>query len=266
MNILVLGGNRFMGAALVEQLLLDTSFNITIFNRKGTGPGGVNIIKGDRNNLDDLNKIDFESYDYIVDMCLFKPEQFELFKSFLEKCNPKKYVFISSAAVGIEAFGNYANEKEEVENLIKSTDIKYEIIRPVYVVGENSHRPRLGYYINQIQTSSPISVSGEGTELINLVHVSDVVNIIIDNLFSPPKYNTLTVSNGQSLTQIELINIIKTFLGSNKGFIELNKDDAPFLNEKFTFKQTHSAILNLESMLPKYIEWFKTNKQEKYGY
>jgi len=266
MNILVLGGNRFMGAALVEQLLLNTSFNITIFNRKGTGPKGVNIIKGDRNNLSDLNKIDFKSYDYIVDMCLFKPEQFELFKPFLESCNPKKYVFISSAAVGIEAFGDYANEKEEVEDLIKSTDIKYEIIRPVYVVGENSHRPRLGYYINQIQTSSSISVSGEGTEPINLVHVSDVINIIIDNLFSSPKYSTTIVSNGQPLTQIELINRIKAFLGSNKGSIDLNKDDAPFLNEKFTFKQTHSDTLDLESMLPKYIEWFEINKQEKYGY
>lgn len=266
MNILILGGNRFMGVALVEQLLLDTSFNITVFNRKGTGPEGVTIIKGDRNNSDDLNKIDFKSYDYIVDMCLFKPEQFELFKPFLESCNPKKYIFISSAAVGIKAFGDYATEKEEVENLIKSTNIKYEIIRPVYVVGENSHRPRLGYYINQIQTTSPISVSGEGTEPINLVHVSDVVNIIIDNLFSSPKFSTVIVSNGQSLTQIEIINRIKAFLGSNKDSIELNKDDAPFLNEKFTFKQTNSNMLDLENMLSKYIEWFEINKQEKYGY
>tara|TARA_R110001592_G_scaffold162116_2_gene395116 strand:- start:4793 stop:5590 length:798 start_codon:yes stop_codon:yes gene_type:complete len=265
MKVLILGGNRFVGKALAEKLISNGS-EVTVFNRKGSGPKYTHIIQGNRNETNDLNKIDFELYDYIVDMCLFKPEQFDLFKPFLEKCNPKKYIFISSAAVGIEAFGNYATEKEEVEKLLRSTSIKYEIIKPVYIVGDNSHRPRLGYYINQIQKSLPISVSGKGNQPINLIYVDDVVNLIFDRLFKEVTYDTYTISNGEPLTQIDLINQIKIFLESNKGEIILNKDDSPFLDEKFIFDKYPLETLPLSKMLPKYIKWFKTNKKDKYGY
>ena len=77
MNIFVFGGNRFVGKALTERLLKNNS--VTIFNRSGTGPEGANIIKGDRNIVSDLQNIEFNSYDLIIDFCLFKAEQFQKF-------------------------------------------------------------------------------------------------------------------------------------------------------------------------------------------
>ena len=47
MRVLVFGGNRFMGKALVDELL-DLNLDVTIFNRSGTGSPYVKIIKGDR--------------------------------------------------------------------------------------------------------------------------------------------------------------------------------------------------------------------------
>ena len=53
MTILILGGNRFVGKLLAESLLQSTN-EITVFNRKGTGPKDCLVIKVDRNILEDL--------------------------------------------------------------------------------------------------------------------------------------------------------------------------------------------------------------------
>ena len=45
-----------MGKLLAKKLV-ELDLNVTVFNRSGTGPSGVNIIKGDRNNIEDIKKI-----------------------------------------------------------------------------------------------------------------------------------------------------------------------------------------------------------------
>ncbi len=49
MNILIIGGNRFMGKQLSIELVTMNN-EVDVFNRSGTGTLGVNIIQGDRNN------------------------------------------------------------------------------------------------------------------------------------------------------------------------------------------------------------------------
>jgi nucleoside-diphosphate-sugar epimerase len=49
MRVLILGGNRFIGAGLATKLA--TRHKVDVFNRSGTGPEGVNIIQGDRNEI-----------------------------------------------------------------------------------------------------------------------------------------------------------------------------------------------------------------------
>lgn len=264
MNILVLGGNRFMGAALVEQLLLDTSSNITVFNRKGTGSKGVNIIKGNRNNLSDLDKINFKAYDYIIDMCLFKPKQYNLIEKYLIEANPKKYIFMSSAAVGNKDFGEYSLEKEQVENLIKQSNLNYTILRPVYVVGEGNHRARLGYFINQILNQQPIVIEGDGNSLINLVHVNDVVKLIKHSIKNFDK-ETITISNGENLSIKDIIFNISEFLNTPNYSIT-TKGESPFLNTMFVFKKTRDDFKELKDILPNFYKWLKTKGNKQYGY
>ena len=266
MNILIIGGNRFVGASLVKKLLGMSLKKVTIFNRRVIGDPRAIIIQGNRNNPRDLAKINFKEFDYIIDMCLFKPDQFELIKPFLLEADLKKYVFISSAAVGIEAFGDYAKEKEEVENLIKQTDLKYEIISPVYIVGENSHRPRLGYYINQLEAEDYINIDEQGNYFINLIHVDDVVDFILEYTFSEATYKTYILSNGEDLKPIDIINQISLFLKKDKIKLNLNSNDSPFFNQSFVFDKFPLTSKSLNEILPEYMEWFKLNKSTKYGY
>ena len=150
MNILVIGGNRFVGKKLVKRLL-NESHDVTVINRSGSGPDGSKKIKFDRNVLSSIQSVDFEKFDCIVDMCLFKPAQFYLIKNSIPK--DVNYIFVSSGAVDYidtNSFGDYAVEKMGVEKALSETDLNYKIVRPSYIVGMGNHRPRLGHYISQL--------------------------------------------------------------------------------------------------------------------
>ena len=252
-----------MGRALVEDLI-KSDLEVTIFNRTGTGPPGVNIIRGNRNNIEDIQKINLIDYDYIFDMCLFKPVQYKLMERYLYESNPRKYIFISTASIGNSDFGDYSLEKEQVEDLIKKSKLNYTILRPVYVVGENSHRPRLGYFINKILNNQPISINGNGNALINLVHISDVVKLIKSCMVRYDK-ETIIISNGQNLSIKDIAFEIGKFLNIYKISFTTNID-SPFINSEFIFNKTQDDFKELEDILPNYYEWLKAKGNKKYGY
>ena len=156
-KILIIGGNRFVGLQLSKAL--QSNYQVTVFNRKGTGAKGVNIIQGDRNNESDIEKILFSDFDIILDFCLFKPEQFELIKNRIPSST--KYIFISSAAIYYNEFGDYGKEKQDCEDLIKLTLNNYLILRPPYIDGPGSHRPRIAFYLKVLKSNLELIKSCE---------------------------------------------------------------------------------------------------------
>jgi 2'-hydroxyisoflavone reductase len=75
MNILMVGGTRFLGKALVEAALKQ-GFRITLFNRGQTNPDWfpeVEKIRGDRNH--DLSALENRSWDAVIDTCAYFPRQ-----------------------------------------------------------------------------------------------------------------------------------------------------------------------------------------------
>ena len=78
MNILVIGGSRFMGAVVVNKLV-EAGHRVTVFNRGKASeavPAGVRHIKGDRNRLKDF-KSEFEAFkpEVVLDMMLLNEVQ-----------------------------------------------------------------------------------------------------------------------------------------------------------------------------------------------
>jgi len=238
MRVLIIGGNRFVGKKLAKRLIKE-SHNVTILNRSGTGPKKASIIKFDRNNKDDYSLINFESYDCIVDMCLFKLEQFELIKDSIPVNT--NYIFVSSGAVdyiNTNSFGDYAVEKMEVERALYQTNLNYKIIRPSYIVGMGNHRPRLGYYISQLKDKKPISVDGDGDYPINLVFADDVVECLVRMVHDVNRTNkTYTIAGDESITINELIKFLKSQLKIKKHKVT-NSKDSLFPNQSFEFNNT----------------------------
>jgi len=238
MKILVIGGNRFVGKKLVTKLL-ECHHTVTVLNRSGTGQIGTSKVKFDRNNKSDIKSFDFSEFDCIVDMCLFKPEQFDLIKDSISK--DTNYIFVSSGAVDYidtNSFGDYAVEKVEVEKALSKTDINYKIIRPSYIVGMGNHRPRLGYYISQLKTDEPIAIDGDGNYPINLVFADDVVNCLQKLLTDDKRtHKTYNICSDESITINELIELLKQELGI-ENHETINTIDSLFPNQSFEFDNT----------------------------
>jgi len=234
-KILVLGGNRFVGKKLVNELLIYHQI-VTVLNRSGTGPNGARKVKFDRNNKSDIKSFNFNEFDCIVDMCLFKPEQFDLIKDSIPK--DANYIFVSSGAVDYidtNSFGDYAVEKMEVEKALSETDLNYKIVRPSYIVGMGNHRPRLGYYISQLKNNKPIAIDGDGNYLINLVFADDVVDCLMKLVTDDKRtYKTYNICSNESITINELIKLLKYEL-SIKSYETIDTTDSLFPNQSFEF-------------------------------
>ena len=272
-NILVFGGNRFVGRQLVERLLeLEQGYNVDMFNRTGTGPDYVmetcegNIIQGDRNKSEDLDKIDFKKYDTIVDMCLFFESQFDLFENRIDE--ETNYIFVSSGAANqkySEYYGEYGYDKKQIERRLTESKLNYKIIRPSYIVGKGNHRPRLGYYMNKIINREHIEIAGNGQNKVNVVFVEDVVRDLIRLVETPNKTCELVESIGDNIEIIDLIYKVNEY--SREGEVLLFQDDENAILPKnsFTF-ETNSEYTKLDEGLKDYAKWYYNEGAKKYGY
>lgn len=264
MKVLVIGGNRFVGNALTEHLL--DSFKVTVFNRKGTGPEGAEIIQGDRNNASDIEKINFSNYDLVIDFCLFKLEQFELFKNYIP--NDIKYIFISSASVGRPEWGAYGTDKEACEEEVVKYFTNYKIIRPPYIDGENSHRPRTAQIINQIENNVPVTVAGDGNYYINITWVDDVVTFL-HTLITKDDYTpeVIELSNPRNYLLKDYIEFIASFLDKEYTLEEgSNLFWAPAYDLDMMYSLYTDDFDIIDNKLDKFYDWYNTLGKDKYGY
>ena len=280
MNILVFGGNRFVGKQLIEELL-EQGYNVDMFNRSGTGPDYVmetcegNIIQGDRNNREDIEKIDFSKYDTIVDMCLFFPGQFEKMKDLIP--TNTNYIFVSSGAADdryVRNFGDYGYDKRAVESMLVSSDLNYKIVRPSYIVGQGNHRPRLGYYMNKIINQEHIPVAGNAQNKINIVFVQDVVDCLVELVYDKVnkqcRCETCVSNNridivGENIEVIDLINEVSKYCREGQVMLVQDDEEALFSKNEFEF-DSHIEYTKLEKGLKEYAKWFYNEGAKKYGY
>ena len=265
-KVLIFGGNRFVGKQLSEVLV--DNYQVDVFNRSGTSSDKrISVIKGDRNDKEDLNRVDFNQYHTIVDMCLYLPSQFDLIKGLIS--SETNYIFVSSGAADhryVDSFGDYGRDKLKIEKMLKSTDINFDIIRPSYIVGINNHRPRLGYFVEKLNNDKVIKVAGDGKNLINIVFVEDVVKVLQKLVLrDTPEMKTYNVSGDDSFMVVELIDIVKKKMilrSQQKIKVSYNNSESPFYD--FDFQLDNTKICNdlginftkIDDGLGKYLRWY----------
>ena len=268
-KVLIIGGNRFVGKSLSVRLL-SCGYEVDVFNRTGTSADkNINIIKGDRNNKKDIEKIKFDQYHAIVDMCLYLPSQFDLIKNLIS--SETNYIFVSSGAADdrySDSFGDYGRDKLKIENMLKLTNINFDIIRPSYIVGVGNHRPRIGYFIDKINNNEVIKVAGDGKNSINIVFVEDVVKVLEKLVLrDAPEMKTYDVSGDESFMVMELIQIIKERLKIFKSMEEIkiskNRSDSVFYDFNFSAFNNENVcydlnidFTNIDDGLNNYMEWY----------
>jgi 2'-hydroxyisoflavone reductase len=116
MDLLILGGTRFLGRYLVEAAQ-EEGHGVTLFNRGLSGPDlfpEVETIKGDRDG--DLSALRGRRWDAVIDTCGYVPRVVRASAGLLAEA-VDHYTFVSSISVYSDGIGPGADESAPVEEL-----------------------------------------------------------------------------------------------------------------------------------------------------
>lgn len=240
-KILVLGGNRFIGRAIVN-VLTYYSYDVTILNR-GSEPNlfeGVSQIIADRNDEVSMREaLKDHAFDIVVDVSGKTKYQCETVIQSLELVNLKKYIYISSSAVydyaactlpiiedapkGANEWGQYGLDKQAAENYLieqfENTPIECIILRFPYVYGPYNYLQRERLIFHHLVNDRPIYVPNDGNTRIQFYYVKDAANLVLTCISEPCENITIyNAGNRHSITFNEWIACCEEIVGK-KGMI-----------------------------------------------
>ena len=202
MNILILGGTRFLGRHLVDAARA-RGHNVTLFNRGKSNPGlfpELETIPGDREH--DIERLSGRGWDAVIDTCGYVPRIVRLSAAGLREA-VGRYIFISSISVhsdlrkiGIDESDPVGMlEDESVEEITGETygplkalcektvqEIYGEralVVRPGLIVGPNDPTDRFTYWPMRIAQGGDVLAPEKPEVLAQIVDVRDLSEFII---------------------------------------------------------------------------------------
>lgn len=203
MNILIIGGTRFLGRHLVEAAL-ERGHELTLFNRGQTAPSlfpDVETVLGDREK--DLNRLSGRRWGAVIDTCGYIPRVVRMSVEALKDA-VGRYVFISSISayadfseIGIDETGPVQTSQEDPEDedspetygLRKALceeavrDVFGEdhtlIVRPGLIVGPHDPTDRFTYWPVRIARGGDVLAPDRPDAPIQVIDVRDLSEFII---------------------------------------------------------------------------------------
>ncbi|HZM21883.1 MAG TPA: NAD-dependent epimerase/dehydratase family protein [Anaerolineales bacterium] len=203
MNILIIGGTRFLGRHLVDSALA-RGHNVTLFNRGKSNPDlflNIETIHGDREY--DMDKLAGREWDAVIDTSGYVPRIVRLSAQNLEG-SVRHYVFISSISVyatfskvGIdendpvgkiedESFEEITGEsygplKALCEKAVRDVfgENRALIIRPGLIVGPNDPTDRFTYWPVRVARGGDVLAPEKPDAPVQIVDVRDLSDFII---------------------------------------------------------------------------------------
>jgi 2'-hydroxyisoflavone reductase len=202
MKVLILGGKRFLGIALIEALL-KAGHTITLFNRGKTNaelfPEITNLI-GERDG--DLSALKRRKWDAVIDTSGFIPRVVKKTASMLSgKCG--LYTFISSVSVYQDfrmpdiAEDYVLSQLEDPDNedytgdsygplkalceyeIQKNFDGKVLVIRPGLIVGPNDPTDRFTYWTHRVSLGGKVLAPAPPSANLQFIDVRDLAEFIV---------------------------------------------------------------------------------------
>jgi len=273
MKILVMGGTRFVGKSLVEKLI-NQNHEIDIFTR-GNRPHlkGTNLIKGDRNLIENFFKIKNNKYDYIFDISGRELNQTKILLDNI-KYDFKRYIYVSSAGVYknhtelplIESDPVDKNSRHkgkfETENWLKQNKVPFTSFRPTYIYGPNNYNKIENWFFERIINFKTIPIPGDGNLITQLGHVSDLTDVMINCInYDKTKNNIFNCSGDKGITVKGLIFKCAEVCNIDKTKIELKEFDYKNLDPKsrkgFPLRLSHyqtsiNKVKNVMNWEPKF--------------
>ena len=199
-QILVLGGTRFVGRAIVD-VALRAHHEVTLFNRGLTNPelfAGVEKIRGDRTG--DLSELRGRKWDAVIDVAAYQPDEVERSVEVLRD-SVGKYVFVSTLSVYADhstteaqlegapllSLGEsddpgilYGARKAACEELVrKAFPRKSTIARSGLIVGPHDPTNRFACWPRRVAVGGQILAPGSPKDPLQFIDVRDLARWLV---------------------------------------------------------------------------------------
>ncbi len=241
MNILILGGTKFLGRHLVDSALA-RGHEVTLFNRGKTNPGlfpNVETILGDREH--DLEKLAGRAWDAVIDVAGYYPRIVRLSATGLER-SVGRYVFISSISVYADTSKIGINESDPVgkiedETIEEITGESYGplkalcektvldlygdrglVIRPGLIVGPNDPTDRFTYWTQRVARGGEIFAPEKPEVPAQIVDVRDLADFTIQLIEEKASGTYNATGPDYELTLGAMLDACKQVSGSDAAF------------------------------------------------
>jgi 2'-hydroxyisoflavone reductase len=188
-RILVLGGTRFLGRAIVDAAV-ECGHEVTLFNRGITQPGlypDLDQIMGDRTT--DLSGLHGREFDIAIDVAAYHPD---VVRMSLEALAGRvgRYVFVSTVSVYADQSTpqaetgevldhgenpSYGARKAACEELVLRAYRDHAlVVRPGMIVGPHDPTDRFAYWPRRLSQAGPVLVPGDPADLTQFIDVRDL--------------------------------------------------------------------------------------------
>ena len=166
----------------------------------------ANNIEGSNSNIDftkNLLLYKFKSLQRIINLSTI-----DVYAASLEKLSERSQ---------INPFSLYGMSKLYCERMIKCFSENFKVdhinlrIGHVYGPGEEEYKKVIPLTIKKILENKQIKLWGDGTELRSFIFIDDVVDSIINSLFTPLNNQNINVVSGNSISILELVNTLISF-------------------------------------------------------
>lgn len=185
MRILIMGGTRFIGVYLTK-ILQQQGHQVVLFNRGNhPTPEGVEQIKGDRSDPQQLKQLANQSFDAIFDNNGRKLTDTQpLAQMFGDRL--QHFIYVSSAGVYLpthqlphregDAVDPHSRHrgKYETEAYLEETGAPWTSVRPVYIYGPKNYNDLEAWFFDRISRNRPIPIPGDGNHITQFGHVQDL--------------------------------------------------------------------------------------------
>lgn len=211
LRILVLGGTRYLGPAVVRAGLA-RGHDLTLFNRGRTRPDlfpGVTTLRGNRypDRNGGLGALKGGSWDVVVDLCAYYPRLVEASTQLLEPL-AKRYIMVSSISVYSDlkranvdeaaprhplaaAFDElpdlmendwptYGGRKAAGEAIVsKAFGDRATILRPCSICGGENNDGSGAYWAARLHRGGRVLLPGDGSDPVQVIDVGDVADFVV---------------------------------------------------------------------------------------
>jgi nucleoside-diphosphate-sugar epimerase len=264
MKALFIGGTGTISSA-ISRLLLEKGWELYLLNRgkrNDTLPAGVNIIKADINDEENVQKlIEQMDFDVVADFIAFLPVHLERdYRLFNGKT--KQFIFISSASAYqtplsdyritegtplSNPYWEYSRNKIACEDylmkLYRENGFPVTIVRPSHTYDERSiplgvHGSNGSWQVAmRMLTGKPVIIHGDGTSLWTMTHSSDFAKGFIGLMGNIHAIGeSVHITSDETVTWNQIYEVIADTLGLKLNAVHVSSEFLAASSSKYDFR------------------------------